>query len=235
MVKLRQLTTLVPIRVTATTTFNFNPNFAGKRFLHQTRVLRNEPQQEVFDRQLKRRQREWSFTATESEYYDYLRKESAARLVDRIEDISRSFPLAMELGCHRGHIYELLNANQGLDGKGGIGGIETLIQCDTSLSAVRHAATMSLGSSSSVDTSSSSSSSSSGRGKYVTSYSLLADEEFLPFKDGQFDMVLSNMNLHWVNDLPSTLRQIKTCLKPDGVFLGSLLGGNDITTLQDTL
>ena len=152
-------------------------------------------------------------------------------MVDRIEDISRSFSLALELGCHRGHIYELLNATQGLDGKGGIGGIETLIQCDTSLSAVQHATTMSLGSSNSIDagtTSSSSSSSSSGNGKYVTSYSLLADEEFLPFKEGQFDMVLSNMNLHWVNDLPSTLRQIKTCLKPDGVFLGSMLGGSHI-------
>ena len=230
MVKLRPLTTLIS-RVAATTTLPYSSKFASKRFLHQTRILCNEQQQEVFDRQLKRRQREWSFTATESEYYDYLRKESAARLVDRIEDISRSFSLALELGCHRGHIYELLNATQGLDGKGGIGGIETLIQCDTSLSAVQHATTMSLGSSNSIDagtTSSSSSSSSSGNGKYVTSYSLLADEEFLPFKEGQFDMVLSNMNLHWVNDLPSTLRQIKTCLKPDGVFLGSMLGGSHI-------
>jgi SAM-dependent methyltransferase len=66
----------------------------------------------------------------------------------------------------------------------------------------------------------------------VKSYGLLMDDEFIPFKDKQFDLVLSNMSLHWVNDLPSTLRQIKACLKPDGVFLGSMLGGSTLEELR---
>ena len=48
-----------------------------------------------------------------------------------------------------------------------------------------------------------------------------ADTEFLPLRPGSFDLILSNMALHWVNDLPGMLEQIRTALRPDGVFLGS--------------
>ena len=184
---------------------------AARRWFRSGPPRLNE-QNAVFDRELKRRQREWAFNLPESDYYDYLKKEAAARLVDRIEDISRSFPLAMELGCHRGHVYDLLNAAPGLDGRGGIGGVELLVQCDNIASAVRQATvlprpapTSDAPSSSSVSTSSTS----SGGGPHVHTYSVLADEEFLPFKDGQFDMVISSMGLHWVNDLPGTLRQAR--------------------------
>jgi NADH dehydrogenase [ubiquinone] 1 alpha subcomplex assembly factor 5 len=197
---------------------------------------------DVFDRPLKVRQREWSYGAKDADYYDYLRVESAARLVDRIEDISRSFPLALELGCHRGHMYDLIRSNTGLNGTGGIGGIETLIQCDTSRSAVRDAVLRSRSSpSTGLDSCASAAGGTTSAADAdtgavtespVKSHALLADEEFLPFKGGQFDIVLSNLNLHWVNDLPSTLRQIMNCLKPDGVFLGSMLGGNTLQELR---
>jgi hypothetical protein len=51
----------------------------------------------------------WSFANENSDYYDYLRKEAAERICDRIDDISRSFPLALEIGSHRGHIYNIIN------------------------------------------------------------------------------------------------------------------------------
>lgn len=38
---------------------------------------------------------------------------------------------------------------------------------------------------------------------------VMVDEEFLPFAPGSFDLVLSNLALHWVNDLPGALGQIK--------------------------
>jgi NADH dehydrogenase [ubiquinone] 1 alpha subcomplex assembly factor 5 len=158
--------------------------------------------------------------AEDSEYYDYLRLESATRLVDRIEDISRSFPHALELGCHRGQVFDLINEKQGLTGTGGVGGVETLIQCDTTPAAVEY----SIARASKRD--------SENVVQNVKSYSLQCDEEFLPFKEKQFDMVLSNMNMHWVNDLPSALKQIKACLKPDGVFLGSMLGGSTLEELR---
>jgi SAM-dependent methyltransferase len=64
---------------------------------------------------------------------------------------------------------------------------------------------------------------------------VVADEEFLPFAAGRFDLVLSAMDLHWVNDLPGTLIQIARILKPDGLFLGALLGGATLWQLRQAL
>lgn len=62
----------------------------------------------------------------------------------------------------------------------------------------------------------------------------LADLEFLPLKPQSFDLIVSNMALHWVNDLPGMLAQIRAALAPNGVFLGSALGGETLTELRDS-
>ncbi len=64
---------------------------------------------------------------------------------------------------------------------------------------------------------------------------LAADEEFLPFSTESFDLVLSCLSLHWVNDLPGALIQIRHALKPDGLFLAALLGGETLTELRQAL
>ena len=46
------------------------------------------------------------------------------------------------------------------------------------------------------------------------------DEESIPFPDNHFDMVVSNLSLHWVNNLPRALSEIHRVLKPDGCFIG---------------
>lgn len=62
-----------------------------------------------------------------------------------------------------------------------------------------------------------------------------ADEEFLPFADGAFDLVISALNLHWVNDLPGALVQIRRALRPDGLFLGAMLGGETLHEMRRVL
>lgn len=64
---------------------------------------------------------------------------------------------------------------------------------------------------------------------------LIADEEFLPFQDASLDMVISPLSLHTVNDLPGTLIQIRRALKPDGLFLAAMLGGETLYELRDCL
>jgi SAM-dependent methyltransferase len=59
-----------------------------------------------------------------------------------------------------------------------------------------------------------------------------ADEEALPFRDGALDLVVSGLALHFVNDLPGTLVQIRRALKPDGLFVAALLGGDTLTELR---
>ena len=59
-----------------------------------------------------------------------------------------------------------------------------------------------------------------------------ADEEALPFRDASLDLVVSGLALHLVNDLPGTLIQIRRALKPDGLFLAALLGGETLIELR---
>ena len=63
---------------------------------------------------------------------------------------------------------------------------------------------------------------------------VVADEEWLPFAEASLDLVVSALALQWVNDLPGTLAQIRRALKPDGLFLAALLGGETLTELRQS-
>lgn len=61
---------------------------------------------------------------------------------------------------------------------------------------------------------------------------VVADEEALPLRDGTVDLVVSVLALQLVNDLPGTLVQVRRALKPDGLLLAALLGGDTLTELR---
>jgi SAM-dependent methyltransferase len=61
---------------------------------------------------------------------------------------------------------------------------------------------------------------------------VVADEEALPFRDSSLDLVVSGLALHFANDLPGVLTQIRRAIKPDGLFLAALLGGDTLTELR---
>ena len=63
---------------------------------------------------------------------------------------------------------------------------------------------------------------------------VVADEEALPFRDTALDLVVSALALQFVNDLPGTLVQIRRALKPDGLFLAALVGGETLTELRQS-
>lgn len=64
---------------------------------------------------------------------------------------------------------------------------------------------------------------------------LIVDEETLPFVPAAFDLVVSGMALHWVNDLPGVLTQIRRILAPDGLFVACLPGGASLVELRAAL
>lgn len=144
---------------------------------------------QVFDRHAKRCQR--LRAARQTGDFDFLWAAVAERLLDRLDDVRRSFPLALVQGCDAGWL------RTRLDGRGGI---ETLVAMDAVPAA---------------------------GGLHV-----VADEEFLPFGEARFDLVIAMLNLHWINDLPGALIQIRRALKPDGLFLGAMLGGATLTELR---
>ena len=61
---------------------------------------------------------------------------------------------------------------------------------------------------------------------------VVSDEEALPFADTSLDLVVSVLALQFVNDLPGTLIQIRRSLRPDGLFLAALIGGESLAELR---
>src|SRR5882724_11235349 len=150
----------------------------------------------VFDRALLRRRRERAARGWDRRAF--LKREIAERLVERLDDVRRSFPLALDIGSHGDEIASALGPRKT---------VECLVRLDLGHSFARRA-----------------------RGPAV-----VADEEFLPFAPQSFDLVMSAMDLHWVNDLPGTLIQIGRILKPDGLLLGAMLGGATLWQLRQAL
>jgi SAM-dependent methyltransferase len=61
---------------------------------------------------------------------------------------------------------------------------------------------------------------------------VFGDEERLPFAGECFDLAVSLLALQGVNDLPGALIQIRRALKPDGLFIGAMLGGSTLNELR---
>ena len=61
------------------------------------------------------------------------------------------------------------------------------------------------------------------------------DEERLPFAEESLDLVVSTLALHWTNDLPGALIQVRRALKPDGLFVGAIFGGATLTEFRQSL
>jgi SAM-dependent methyltransferase len=157
----------------------------------------------VFDRALVRRRRERAARGWDGA--SFLKREVAQRLVERIDDVRRTFPLAVDIGCHGGEVGAALRLGQANPR----GGIATLVSLDLALGFARRAS--------------------------WCGPAAVADEEMLPLAAGSIDLALSAMALHWVNDLPGTLLQIRDALKPDGLFLAALPGGETLWQLRRAL
>jgi len=150
----------------------------------------------VFDRSALRVRRERA--ARQWEARSFLKREIASRLIERLDDVRRTFPLALDLGCHGDEIAAAL---------GGRKTIECLVRADLGLGFARRAG----------------------------GPAVVADEEALPFAAQRFDLVVSAMSLHWVNDLPGALIQVARILRPDGLFMGAMLGGATLWQLRQAL
>ncbi|KAI8323000.1 S-adenosyl-L-methionine-dependent methyltransferase [Martensiomyces pterosporus] len=63
----------------------------------------------------------------------------------------------------------------------------------------------------------------------------LMDEEFPMFEPESLDAVVSSLSMHWINDLPGMMIQIRKALVPDGVFIGAMFGGDSLFELRTSL
>lgn len=74
-----------------------------------------------------------------------------------------------------------------------------------------------------------------GLGAGPTAAAVVADEELPPFAAGCLDLVTSSLALHWTNDLPGVLAQLRRSLKPDGLLIAGLLAGDTLRELREVL
>ena len=62
---------------------------------------------------------------------------------------------------------------------------------------------------------------------------VVMDDENLCFKEQSFDLILSNLNLHFINDIPQNLIAIRKLLKPGGMFIASFFGEENLKELKE--
>jgi NADH dehydrogenase [ubiquinone] 1 alpha subcomplex assembly factor 5 len=170
----------------------------------------------IFNRRVKELQRTRAVAeADANRESDYLKDEVANRIVDRLLFLKRDFEHLVDLGGGNGHIARSLAAERGQDTDTLKQRIKRLTVTDLSLPLATR--------------------------DEVSRYNGLSverqcvDEESLPFAEKSIDAIVSNLALHWVNDLPGALIQIRRSLVPDGAFLGSMFGGDTLFELRTSL
>lgn len=143
---------------------------------------------DIFDRQtqITRRQK----ALARGQEFDFLHREVADRLSERVEEIKRDFTAPLQMGMLGGDL-PILAQNNGL------------VRADRAPMPDQDVAVL--------------------------------DEEALAIEAESHDLIVSNLLMHWVNDLPGALIQANHALKPDGLFLAALFGGETLKELRACL
>ncbi len=71
--------------------------------------------------------------------------------------------------------------------------------------------------------------------KKIKSANFSGDGEIIDIKPESSDLIISLLNLHWVNDLPGCLIQLHDILRKDGLLLASMLGGGTLNELRTAM
>jgi len=161
----------------------------------------------VFDRDLKRNQRNRAARNVQrSRLTDYVKDDVAQSMVDRLLDIKRRYPLVLDVGSGPGFLAKHLDPEI----------TQKVVMVDPAKDMLYRDAD--------VETE-------------VPVERIHLDEEELAshFEENSHDCIMSCLSMHWINDLPGTLVQIKRTLRPDGVFIGSMLGGDTLFELRTSL
>ncbi|POY73965.1 hypothetical protein BMF94_2973 [Rhodotorula taiwanensis] len=161
----------------------------------------------VFDRNLKVAQRDRAARNKErSRLTDYVKDDVAQSMVDRLLDIKRRYPVVLDVGSGPGFLSKHVDPEI----------TQKMILVDPSREMLYRDADLE---------------------SEVPLERIHLDEEALAshFDENSHECIMSCLSMHWVNDLPGTLIQIKRTLKPDGVFIGAMFGGDTLFELRTAL
>lgn len=185
------------------------------------------PGLQVFNRETKWLQKERAASnPLASRNVDYLRDEVASRLCERLLDINRSFDHVLDLGANACNIARTLTKPPPSDAYDvalpkdtpALTSRVSRLTCADSSPTLLHR-DVDLPFNNAID----------------ISRDVLTHEETLPYESNTFDAVLSSLSLHWINDLPSVLKQTNNILKPDAPLLAAMFGGDSLFELRTSL
>ncbi|CAI5758514.1 unnamed protein product [Candida verbasci] len=204
----------------------------------------NSPQFNVFDRSTKliHRSKYAKLDPELSRKKDYLRNEIAIKTIERLAFITRPFDKLLDFGSNSGNFLNQLCTTSKLPKA--LSGDEVEIKIIDQLNKDKEVVRNKIKDVYLFDSSESLLNRDSSQkldhpfpGKI---HKFIADEEsfdheILLQNENQFDAVISNLSLHWINDLPTTLSNINKILKPDGLFMGTVFGGDTLYELRTSL
>ncbi|KDQ64158.1 hypothetical protein JAAARDRAFT_27776 [Jaapia argillacea MUCL 33604] len=164
---------------------------------------------QVFDRRAKQLQKDRAAVregGDRSRLVDYVREEVADRMMERVMDIKRKFNTVLDLGSGPGHFSKMLEPDT----------TSKVVMIDSSEELLNRDPDSEF---------------------EVEVQRIHADEEHLleTIPPNSQEAIVSCLSLHWVNDLPGVLIQIREALQPDGVFIGAMFGGETLFELRTAL
>ena len=200
------------------------PTAASRRTRRYAVQAGGSPIVEVFDQRTKWLHKERAASnAPQSRQVDYVRDEVATRLCERLLDINRNFNKVLDFGANACNIARILTAPDpdAVSSKPVTEPISTkigsLVCADTSETLLYRDRDLPF------------------NNELNITRDVLHNPEYVPYDPATFDLVLSSLSLHWVNDLPSVLTQINTCLKPDAPLIAAMSGGDSLYELRGSL
>eukprot|EP00890_Picochlorum_soloecismus_P001602 jgi/Picsp_1/2442/NSC_05903-R1_sam-dependent methyltransferase len=180
----------------------------------EIRGVSGQSEVKIFDTKMKAAQRDRA--ALYSYGQDPLLDEVSRRVVERMEDCTRKFRETLILGGAGMQVLEALLESST--------GVEKVVIADSSRDMIERNKRMWQ---KWVD---------SGRGGNIDLSFHLVDsnspDEDIDLQDSSFDAVVSCLSLHWANDVPGVMAQCRRSLRPDGLFLATMLGGNSLQELR---
>lgn len=185
----------------------------------------------VFDRGAKRLQRQRAALCGRDA--EALRDEVALRTIERLAFITRDLGKVLDFGSHLGNFLRSLCTELT-----GAAPAEALAQLNADKAKVRlkiRELTMVDSSEAMLNRDAETKFSLPFGGsvrRVVTDEESFDHEVFVP---DHYDAVISNLLLHWINDLPQTLANISKVLKPDGLFMATIYGGDTLYELRTLL
>ncbi|ODV69197.1 S-adenosyl-L-methionine-dependent methyltransferase [Hyphopichia burtonii NRRL Y-1933] len=195
----------------------------------------------VFDRSAKLKQRSKSpkLDLEKSRKVEYLRDEVAIRTIERLAFITRDFNKVLDFGAHLGNLLKNLCEDSPVPPGGDEADVKITEQLNKDKKTIRSKIKeyiMVDSSKEMLERDSNETFNEVFEGKIIRN---VADEETFDHEclkeSDQFDAVISNLSMHWINDLPNALANINRVLKPDGLFMGTLFGGDTLYELRTSL